>query len=190
MLIKDVLGKDWQQLPPVIQRHYALEDNQTCCLEGTMHIDYPYFMFPLIWIIHLFGGLVLWRGEAVATRVLKTASAKMLNWQRMMTYADGRMDYFRSQMRYVGDYEIIENIGFGFGLRLLLRVENGDLIYRSNGHFWQCGNWVINIPDCLLLGAASISEQALSDEEFYLDFTIQHPWWGETYSYRGCFRYC
>lgn len=77
-----------------------------------------------------------------------------------------------------------------FALRLLLSVENGDLIYRSNGHFWQCGNWVLNIPDYLLLGTASISEHALSDEEFYLDFTIQHPWWGETYSYRGSFRYC
>jgi len=28
--------------------------------------------------------------------------------------------------------------------------------------------------DILLTGAATISEHALSDEEFYLDFTIKH----------------
>jgi hypothetical protein len=190
MLMQKILGADWQQLPRVIQQHYAIDDNQTSVLEGTMTIHYPSFMFPLIWLIHLFGGLILWRGEAVQTRVQKTAGAGMLNWQRIMNYSDGNTDYFRSQMVYVAEHELIERTGFGFGLRLIVEVNNGDLVYRSNGHLWQCGKFTITIPDWLLLGEATISEHALSDEEFYLDFNIQHPWWGETYSYRGVFRYC
>jgi hypothetical protein len=187
--MQQVLGADWDNLPPVIQRHYDISDGQSSDIEGQMHIDYPSWLFPLIWLIHLFGGLVLWRGTAVQTRVHKTACGSHLHWQRFMRYPDDKTDYFGSEMRLVAENELIEMIGFGFGLRLIVEVKNGDLCYRSNGHFWQCGKFVLTIPDWLLLGTATISEHALSTEEFYLDFTIQHPWWGETYSYRGSFRY-
>lgn len=190
MLMQQTLGADWHELPPVIQQHYAISEQQSSCLEGTMTIHYPGFMFPLIWLIHLFGGLVLWRGDAVKTRVQKTAQDGELHWQRIMTYPDSKIDYFRSQMRFVAEHELIESTGFGFGLRLTVAVNNGDLVYRSNGHLWQWGKFTVNIPDWLMLGTATISEYALSEQEFYLDFSIQHPWWGETYSYRGNFRYC
>ena len=186
MLMEKVLGADCHKLPRVIQQHYSVSENQPSGIEGKLIIAYPNFMKPMIWLIHLFGGLVLWRGEA-DTKVRKTADADSLHWQRIMTYPDGKIDYFRSQMTYVAEHELIETTGFGFGLRLLVEVKNGDLCYRSNGHFWQYGKWVVNIPDWMMLGSASISEQALSEDEFYVDFTIKHPWWGETYSYRGIF---
>jgi hypothetical protein len=189
-LMQQVLADDWHKLPPVIQQHYQLEDGQQNCLEGSMTIAYPKFLFPMIWLIHLFGGLVLWSGDAVQTRVQKKAGADgVLHWQRIMTYPDGKIDYFRSQMRYVTEHELIETTGFGFGLRLKVEVCNGDLLYRSNGHFWQCEKFRVIIPDWLVLGSATISEHALSADEFYLDFTITHPLWGEAYSYRGNFRY-
>ena len=53
MLMKDVLGADWQQLPPILQRHYALHEGEVSVLDGTMTIAYPHFMFPFIWLIHL-----------------------------------------------------------------------------------------------------------------------------------------
>ncbi len=190
MLMQKVLGADWHKLPRIIQQHYDITDQQTSCIEGEMVIRYPRLMFPMIWLIHLFGGLILWSGEAVHTRVQKTASANSLHWQRIMTYPDGKTDYFSSEMRAITEHQLIESTGFGFGLRLIVEVNNGDLLYRGNGHFWQCGKFVLNIPDWMLLGVATISEHALSEHEFYLDFSIKHPWWGETYSYRGTFRYC
>lgn len=188
-LMQQVLGTDWNKLPPIIQQHYALDDGQSSCLEGTMTITYPCFMYPLIWLIHLFGGLVLWRGEA-HTKVQKTAQPDVLNWQRIMSYPDGRMDYFRSRMLYVAEHGLIEYTGFGFGLSLIVEVNHGELVYRSNAYLWQYGRFRLTIPDWLLLGTATISEHALSDDEFYLDFHIQHSWWGETYRYQGRFRYC
>lgn len=190
MLMQTILGADWDKLPPVIQHHYDLADQQNSCIEGEMRIHYPSFMLPMIWLIHLFGGLILWRGEAVQTRVQKTARGSSLQWQRFMSYSDDKSDYFGSEMRPIAEHQLVEYTGFGFGLRLIVDVNNGDLCYRGNGHFWQCGAFVLTIPDWLLLGTATISEHALSDDEFYLDFTIKHPWWGETYSYRGKFRHC
>lgn len=191
-LMERALGDDWHKLPAVIQKHYQLTGEQQSCLEGTMEIAYPSYLFPLIWLIHLFGGLVLWRGQAVHTQVDKTSSppGEVLHWRRTMTYPDGKIDYFRSQMHYSAAHELIETIGFGFGLRLSVEVNSGDLLYRSQGHFWRWGKLEFNIPDGLLLGSATIGEHAVSEDEFYLDFTIRHPLWGLTYYYRGNFRYC
>jgi hypothetical protein len=189
-LIQKVLGDDWHKLPAVIRKHYQLIGEEQSRLEGTMEIAYPGYLFPLIWIIHMFGGLVLWGGQAVRAEVDKAASGEILHWRRTMTYPDGKIDYFRSRMHYSAEHELIESIGFGFGLRLSVEVNNGDLLYRSIGHFWQCGSYRLNIPDWLLLGTATISEHAVSADEFYLDFTISHPLWGVSYYYRGNFRYC
>lgn len=121
----------------------------------------------------------------------KTADAAGLIWRRRLDYPDGRSDCFNSRMAYVADRELAEYIGFGFGfgLRLQVSVENGDLLYRSLGHFWQCGSWVVPIPDWLLLGSTTIRECALAADRFYLDFEIRHPWWGLSYQYRGEFAY-
>lgn len=191
-LLQQVLGTDWQALPPLIQRHYDLADGEENCLQGTMTIAYPDYMLPLIGLIHLFGGLVFRRGRDVPTRVQVSANAagRLLNWRRTMSYPDGKKSYFRSQMTYYAEHELFESINYGLGLRLRVSADHGDLLYRSTGHHWQCGRFHLTLPDWLLLGTSTISEHVISDDEFYLDFTTRHPWWGETYSYRGNFRYC
>lgn len=188
-LMERILGDDWHQLPGVIQRHYQISGGQQSRLLGTMEITYPGYLYPLVWLIHLFGGVILWRGPAVQAEVDKSVDGEILHWRRTMTYPDGKIDYFRSQMRYSAEHELIETIGFGFGLRLKVEVDDGDLLYRGNGHFWRCASLQLNIPDWMMLGTATISEHAVSADEFYLDFTIKHPLLGVTYAYRGNFRY-
>jgi hypothetical protein len=99
-LMQKVLGDDWHKLPAVIRKHYQLLDEEQSHLEGTMEIAYPGYLFPLIWIIHMFGGLILWGGPAARAEVDKTAGRERLHWRRTMTYPDGKIDYFRSQMLY------------------------------------------------------------------------------------------
>jgi Domain of unknown function (DUF4166) len=190
-LLQQVLDTDWQKLPQVLQKHYALTHGEHSRLEGNMDISYPKALFPMIWLIHLFGGLILWSGIAVNTQVDKQADAtgNALNWQRNIRYPDGKTDCFYSRMCYAADHELNEYIGFGFGLRLQLQVSDGDLIYRGINHFWQWQQLKISIPNWLLLGTAIIKEHAISENSFYLDFTLTHPLWGCTYSYRGNFTY-
>jgi hypothetical protein len=90
-------------------------------------------------------------------------------------------------MEYQKGNEIIEYIGCGFGLYLKLTVENNKLVYRSNRHLWQIGSLRIPIPDVLFLGHATITETAISEDEFELDFKIVHALFGETYRYGGSF---
>lgn len=189
-LLPKTVGDAWQTLPPVIQRHYAVQEGQGSSLVGVMTIAYPHFMLPMIGLISCFGGLVFRRGSNVHTRVEKTADNQgVLHWHRTLRFPDGKTAHFRSQMTYQTEHALIETIRYGFGIRLRAEAEDGRLVYRSQGHCWQGAGLRITLPDWLLLGTATISEQALSADSFRLDFTIRHPWWGETYSYRGDFRY-
>lgn len=191
-LLQKTLGADWHQLPPVIQRHYAIGPGSGSCVQGAMEIGYPTGLLPLIHLIHLCGGLVARRGKTVETWVQKTVLVQTadLCWRRTLKYPGNQKDSFQSRMIYLQDHELIEYVRFGFGLRLKVSVDNGDLIYRSNGHIWQCGGFRLTFPDWLLLGAATIVERRDTDRQFSLDFSIRHPLFGLTYYYRGIFGYC
>jgi len=191
-LLQKVLGDDWDKLPPVIQRHYTIPVDSNTCVRGDMEIAYPNFLLPLISLIHLCGGLVSKRGKKINTLVKKTVSAQNteLFWQRTLEYSGNKKDSFYSRMVYLQPNELIETVRFGFGLRLKVSVEDGTLVYRSNGHIWQYACLRLTFPDWLLLGKACIIEHPISDREFKLDFSIQHPLWGESYCYHGIFQYC
>jgi len=191
MLLQKVLGADWDKLPPVIQRHYSTSSNRSTCVIGNMDIGYPSYLLPMISLIHLCGGLVLKRGNRIKSIVEKTSCEKnnTLFWSRTLTYPDNKKDYFFSKMIYLQDHELIESVRFGFGLRLKVSVENGKLVYRSNGHIWQCGKLRLTFPDWLVLGSATIIEIPTANQQFKLDFSISHPLLGLTYWYRGIFQY-
>lgn len=192
-LLQKALGDDWHKLPSVIRNHYCVPNNDKITLKGSMEIGYPTFLFPLISLIHLFGGLVVRRGKHIETVIEKTLVKQQAAqcWKRTLTYPNGKKNYFYSQLAYFQDHELIETVRFGFGLRLKVSVNNGCLVYRSNGHIWQYGKFQLSFPDWLLLGKASIIESPISDQQFSLDFSMTHPLWGKCYWYHGIFeQYC
>ena len=192
-LFQQILGKDWDKLPEVIRRHYRLPSGNILQnrVSGTMAIDYPWFVTPILKMIRLFGGLIDAKGTNNAVTVDKQVDPDRpdcIFWRREIIPPDGATIVFASRMEYQQANELIEFIGGGFGLHLKLTVENGRLVYRSNGHLWQVGNIRIPVPDVLMLGHATITETAVSDNEFELDFRIRHPLFGDTYRYGGLFK--
>ncbi len=127
----------------------------------------------------------------MTARVEKWVNAdqpQTLFWKRTIQAQNGKSTVFASRMEYQKGNELIEFVGGGFGLYLKLTVENGKLVYRSNGHLWQIGKVRIPIPDVLFLGHATITETAMTENQFELDFKIIHPLFGETYHYGGEFQ--
>jgi hypothetical protein len=191
-LMQKVLGDNWHHLPPVIRRHYQLQDDHLTAImvTGTMYVNYPKFVWPMLFITRLMGGLIDMKGNNMSACVekwIKADKPDTLFWKRTIHADNGKSTVFSSRMEYQQGNELIEFVGFGFGLYLKLTVENDMLVYRSNGHLWQIGNIKIPIPDVLFLGHATIIETALSDHSFDLDFKINHPLFGVTYSYGGVF---
>lgn len=191
-LFQQVLGKDWNKLPKVIQKHYRLPSGNILQnrVSGSIVIDYPWFVLPVLKVIRLFGGLIdvkCANNTVIVDKRVDPVRPGCLFWRREITTPNGEAIVFASRMEYQKANEIIEYIGYGFGLYLKVSVEDSKLVFRSNGHLWQVGNIRIPIPDMLILGHATITETAVSDEEFELDFTIRHPLFGDTYHYGGLF---
>lgn len=192
-VIRQALGDDWHKLPLVIQSHYLFQhDHKTRnIVTGTMRINYPNFVMPMLFITRLMGGLIDLKGDGMSTHVEKWINndkPDTLFWKRTIQAPNGKSTVFASRMEYQKDNDLIEFVGFGFGLYLKLTVENNTLVYRSNGHLWQLGRIRLPIPDVLFLGHATIIETAISENQFVLDFRINHPLLGETYSYNGIFK--
>ncbi len=192
-LMHQVLGADWHQLPPVIQRHYQLDNKlQTeSIVTGIMQIRYPLLIKPVLVIARLLGALIDLQGSNMQVSVRKwvTRDSEILHWKRTIKAPNGQSTIFASRMEYQQPNQLIEYVGCGFGIRLQLSVEDGCLVYRSVGHLCKTPWFTVPIADVLFLGHAVITETALSDTEFELDFSIRHPLWGETYRYGGVFSY-
>ena len=189
-LMQQVLGNDWEKLPTVIQRHYQITTTQkNYTVRGVMTIDYPFWVKPILMITRLMGALVDLKGENNQVQVKKwiVDNPQVLYWQREIQAPNGKKTVFASRMALQQANELVEFVGGGFGIFLKLSVEDGKLIYRSQTHLLKLGKCIIPIPDWLFLGHAIISETALSDETFLLDFRLEHPWWGQTYFYGGVF---
>jgi hypothetical protein len=53
---------------------------------------------------------------------------------------------FTSFMRESERGEVLEYVGMGLGMKLVLSVENGSLHFQSDGYFWDLFGWRIPLP--------------------------------------------
>jgi hypothetical protein len=74
------------------------------------------------------------------------------------------------------------------GVRMRLNVRDGALIFTGIGYRWDFGPYTVFLPSWLILGNAVFEARALSDDEFFVDFKMEHPLLGRTFAYSGKFR--
>ena len=65
---------------------------------------------------------------------------------------------------------------------------NGKLHYTGRYFVAKLGPVKLPIPEWLLLGHTTITETALDDDRFAMDFRLIHPLFGQIYRYAGTFR--
>ena len=192
-IIKLALGSDWDRLDPVLRRHYDLTpgQDQQVVMSGTMHdIDHSWIAMAYLLAGRVFGALVPYRGKDIPTTVRNWTTrndGRNMFWHRTFTFPDGRNAIFTSRMAYLGGQEFIEYVRFGLGIRMMVSVVNGSLVYKSTGYQWDIGRMSLRFPTWVLLGSGSITESARSNTEFFMDFQMKHPWFGRTFSYCGRF---
>lgn len=184
-LMQQALGPQWEQLPPVLQKHYQLASHTDV---GALDIEYPGFMQVPLSLLHRIGALLHRRGEAVPTTVEKWMDGRTQHWKRTISFADGRKIYFKSHWHYAGGNELIEYVNPFLGLRMAASVDDGKLIYTGRSFILKLGALKLPIPEWLVLGHTSIVETALDDERFAMDFRLKHPLFGQIYRYAGTFR--
>ena len=184
-LMQKVLGDQWAQLPAVLQKHYQHSDNTEV---GVLDIEYPVFMQPYLSFLRLMGALINRRGKKIPTTVSKRMVGDIQYWHRSISFPNGRVVLFKSRWMYAGDNELIEYINPFIGLRMRLHVNDDCLYYQGLHYVVKLGRILLPIPEWLVLGHTMIEEKALDDKRFSMDFSLQHPWFGQLFSYAGVFR--
>lgn len=179
------LGEQWDALPAALQAHYKNRDNIDI---GKLDIEYPRFMQPYLNFLRLLGALVNQRGKALATTVEKWMDNDVQHWKRKIQFPDGKTIYFRSYWVTMGDNELIEYVNRFIGLRMRVEVKKQKLYYHGVSYVLKLGRFLLPIPEWLVLGHTTIVETALNENEFTIDFRLQHPLFGRLFRYAGTFR--
>lgn len=184
-IMQRVLGEQWAQLPPALQAHYTLSDNQDV---GELDIEYPRFMQYYLNLILIFGALINRQGHKTPTVVQKWMDGQTQHWKRTIRFDDGKEVIFQSRWEYAGPNELIEYVNAFMGLRMAAYVRDNKLFYRGISLVLKLGPIKIPVPEWLLLGHTTIEERALDHGSFEMDFRLTHPLFGQVYRYAGVFR--
>ncbi len=183
-LMQQVLGDDWQRLPPALKKHHLAQRYADL---GHLDIVYPPFMQACLNLLSWFGVLFNHRGKALATQVVKTIDGHQLHWKRRIQLPDGQVMTFNSRWETAGDHAIIEYVNAFLGLKMRLRVADGLIHYEGVYFVLKLGMVKLPIPEWLILGHCIIVEKALDEDHFHMEFHLQHPLLGRLYHYRGRF---
>ena len=95
---------------------------------------------------------------------------------------------FTSFMRESESGEVLEYVGMGLGMKLLLDVRDGNLYFESNGYFWELFGVRVPIPGLLTPGKTYLYHRNQTPEQFDIRIEIRHPWFGTTFTQVGVFR--
>ena len=183
-LMQLALGTDWEKLPESLKAHYQLGPNVDI---GHLDIEFPLFMKPYLWLLHLFGALLTRSGKRIPTRVEKDVVADHQTWRRTVTFPDGEPATFNSFWVSSGGNRLIEFVNPVMGLEMGVWVEGDELRYEGVRYVLKFGWLIIGLPEWLILGHTTIVERGLPANSFAMDFRLTHPLFGEVFRYSGVF---
>ena len=194
-LFKKILGPTWGQLHPDIQRrfdknpapgkplYYRGELSElTASRVGKL---LAYLTMPLIQ-----GALMPYDDASfpVDIQVYSKENSPAIFKQRIYRLNGRKPVQFTSFMRESRKGEVMEYVGMGLGMKLVLDVRDGNLHFESDGYFWEVFGVRIPLPSVLTPGKTFLRHRNQSPEQFDIRIDIRHPWFGTTFTQVGVFR--
>jgi hypothetical protein len=191
-LFRKVLGAEWQKLHPDIQARFAKnpQPGKPLYYTGTMsELSCPWFGKWLGFLtMPLIKGALIPYDDAdfsVDIQVYSKPDCTFIFKQRIYHLHDRPAIQFTSYMRESKNSEVLE---YGLGMRLSLRVENGDLYFTSDGYFWEIFRVRIPIPGLFTPGKTFLCHRNDNAAQFNIRIEIRHVLFGTTFRQVGVFR--
>jgi hypothetical protein len=193
-LFKKILGPEWRKLHPDIQRRFdktpvpgkplrysgSLSELK-CSIIGKL---LGYITLPMIQ-----GALIPFDDAdfPVDIQVYSKPDSSAIFKQRIYRLHGRQPIQFTSWMRESSRGEVLEYVGMGLGMKLLLHVQDGNLHFTSNGYFWQIFGWRIPLPGVLTPGKTFLCHQNENPDRFNIHIEIRHSLFGTTFRQVGVF---
>ncbi len=194
-LFKKILGSEWQRLHPDIQTRfdknplpgkplrYRGELSELSC--SRLGRVLGYLTMPMI------DGALMPYNDAnfpVDIEVYSKENCASIFKQRIYRLNGRKAVQFTSYMSESSKGEVLEYVGMGLGMKLVLDVRDGNLHFESDGYFWELFGVRIPLPALLTPGKTFLCHRNNSPEQFDIRIEIRHPLFGTTYTQAGVFR--
>jgi hypothetical protein len=194
-LFKKILGPAWTALHPDIQRRFDKNPlpgkplfytgtltELTCSRLGRWlgRLSGPFIQ----------GALIPYedRDFPVDIQVYSKPGCPHIFKQRLYRLNGRKPIRFTSYMAESARGEVLEYVGMGLGMKLVLHVEDGNLHFTSDGYFWHIGPWRMPLPDVLTPGQTFLRHRNNGANAFDIRIEIRHKWFGTTFTQAGVFR--
>ncbi len=183
-LMQQLLKDAWRELPPALRKHHQAGPNRDV---GWLDLEYPDFMRLPLAFLNCLGALLNARGKRLPCRVTRRTVNGIQYWQRRIKLPEGKNLSFDSLWTLEANGSLTEYINPFLGLNMRVKTRDGRLLFHGQYLVLKLGRLKFPLPEWLL-GHTTITEEAVDDWHFAMDFRLHHPWLGEIYRYRGTFR--
>ena len=193
-LFRKILGAEWQKLHPDIQMRFAknpapgkplyytgMLSELTCSRIGKF---LGYLTMPMI------KGALIPFSDAnfpVDIQVYSKPDCPSIFKQRIYRLHGRKPIQFTSYMRESEQGEVLEYVGMGLGMKLVLHVHDGNLHFTSDGYFWEIMGFRLPLPGILTPGKTFLCHRNESPSRFNIRIEIKHCLFGTTFTQVGAF---
>jgi hypothetical protein len=194
-LFRKILGAEWNKLHRDIQHRFARNpmpgkplrypgqlDELRCSRFGQL---LGYLTRPLI------KGALMPYNDAhfpVDIEVYSKPGDPAIYKQRNYRLHGRKPVQFTSFMRESSKGEVLEYVGMGLGMKLLLSVSEGNLYFESDGYFWEIFGVRIPVPAVFTPGKTYLCHRNNTAAQFDIRIEIVHPLFGTSFTQAGVFR--
>ncbi len=191
-IFKPVFGANWDDLPRVMQRHYASRPyhDDRVTVEGALDVMLSPFARILSPLFKLTGTLIPYSGKKVPITVnfISRNNDNTFTFDRILNFPNKSPYHFRSSMFPIKGDEMIEatRSGLGWHCRYIWWDESVMLLHK--GYVFKFLGWFIPLPLTWLIGKTYAEEIAIDDDTFDMSMEIFHPLWGTVFGYAGRFK--
>ncbi|MEZ0260412.1 MAG: DUF4166 domain-containing protein [Alphaproteobacteria bacterium] len=191
-VLRRQLGDGWDTLIPAIQERFEREPQpgETIVYEGVMQeIRRSRMGWLFAWLTMPVGNpLTPFAGRNVPMEVALSKSPTGVQWKRTYLYNGKKPYVVTSEKRESKTGEMLECVGGGFGMKLKVTAEEGQLHFRSYRYFWSFMGKRIPLPHWLAPGATHVIHTDRGGGDFMFTISMVHAQLGETFFQQGIFR--
>lgn len=194
-LFKKILGDEWRKLHPDIQARFDKNPlpGKPLCYTGSLSELTCSRLGKLIGYLSmpLVKGALMPYNDAdfpVDIQVYSKQNCASIFKQRIYRLNKRKPVMFTSFMSESSKGEVLEYVGMGLGMKLLLDIRDGNLHFESDGYFWELFGIRIPLPDLLTPGKTFLCHRNNSSNQFDIRIEIRHILFGTTFTQAGVFR--
>jgi hypothetical protein len=194
-LFKKILGPKWQTLHPDIRKRFEKNPKPGHPLKYQGNLEELSCSFAGKILARLAkpfinGALMPYCDSnfPVDIEVYSKENCPYIFKQRIYKLHHKKPIQFTSFMKESNKGDVLEYVGAGLGMKLLVFVKDGNLHFKSDGYFWDIGFCKIPIPGLFTPGKTYLTHVNEGANKFRIRIDIDHIIFGKMFIQAGVFQ--